>query len=131
MAAGFNGPWTLVAQTTDGHCGWNSFDITISGGRVHYPGGILMGFPASLGGAVAPNGRTKLALTAGPRTATGTGRLGPNRGNGTWSGQGPSGTCSGVWVATRAQAQAGAGSQQMPMPFWMVPPQPAPGTAFR
>lgn len=135
VAASFNGAWTLVAQTTDGHCGYSTFDITISGGQVYYAGGILMGFPASLTGTVAASGQTRLALTAGPRTASGTGRLGPNRGSGKWAGQGPSGTCSGIWAATRVQAQtvsgdAGSGSQ-MPMPFWMAPYQPPPGTPAR
>jgi hypothetical protein len=90
-AAGFNGSWTLVAQTTNGHCRHSYFDITISKGQVLYPGGSLMGFPAGVGGTVAASGQTKLKLVAGPRVATGTGRLGPAQGSGTWSGTGPSG----------------------------------------
>src|ERR1051325_2597823 len=134
-AVSFNGPWTLVAQTTDGHCGYSTFEITISSGRVYYAGGILMGFPASLTGAVASSGRTRLALTAGPRTASGTGQLGRSQGSGTWAGQGPSGTCSGVWTAARAQANAVSGDAtqavQMPVPFWMAPVQPPPATPSR
>jgi len=72
-AASFNGAWTLVAQTTNGHCGQSYFDITINKGEVHYPGGVLMGFPAGLGGTVAPSGQTRLKLVAGPRVAIGTG----------------------------------------------------------
>jgi len=143
-AAGFNGSWTLVAQTTNGHCGHSYFDITISKGQVHYPGGSLMGFPAGLGGTVGPSGQTKLKLVAGPRVATGTGRLGPAQGSGTWSGTGPSGTCSGVWTATRAGAQAAAAPAVAPdvsyptaaSGQWTPPPMPMPvyqpfGTAGR
>ena len=132
-AANFNGAWSLVAQTTNGHCGVSYFDITINRGQVHYPGGVLMGFPAGLGGAVAPSGQTRLKLVAGPRIATGTGRLGPAQGSGTWSGTGPSGTCSGIWTATRVQAQtasAPAPDVSYPTaaaaPAWVPPPMPMP-----
>jgi hypothetical protein len=132
MAASFNGSWTLVAQTTNGHCGVSQFDITISRGQVHYPGGVLMGFPAGLGGTVAPSGQTRLKLVAGPRQATGTGRLNQVQGSGTWSGTGPSGTCSGVWTATRVQAQtvsapaAGVAYPAAATPQWVPPPMPMP-----
>jgi hypothetical protein len=131
MAASFNGSWTLVAQTTNGHCGVSSFDITISRGQVHYPGGVLMGFPAGLGGTVSASGQTRLKLVAGPRVAAGTGRLGQAQGGGTWSGQGPSGICSGVWTATRVQAQTvSAPSADVAYPAaapqWVPPPMPMP-----
>lgn len=132
MAASFNGYWVLVAQTTDGHCGVSRFDITISGGKVHYPGGVLMGFPAGLAGIVSPSGQTRLKLVAGPREATGTGALGPAQGGGKWSGTGSSGTCSGVWTATRVQAHtasAPSGDVAYPSaaaPAWLPPPMPMP-----
>jgi hypothetical protein len=131
-ATSFNGSWTLVAQTTNGHCGASHFDITISRGQIHYPGGVLMGFPAGLGGTVSPSGQTRLKLVAGPRVATGAGRLGQAQGTGTWSGQGPSGTCSGVWTATRVQAHtASAPSADVAYPSaaapqWVPPPMPMP-----
>jgi hypothetical protein len=31
-APSFDGSWTLVAQTTEGHCGYSNFDITIRQG---------------------------------------------------------------------------------------------------
>jgi hypothetical protein len=123
MASSFNGYWVLTAQTTNGHCGHSNFDVTISRGRVHYGGGVLMGFPVSLTGDVASSGRTRLNLTAGPRTATGTGTLGRVQGSGTWAGQGPSGTCSGVWSATRVEAHTA------PVPATYAPaPAPPPVT---
>ena len=102
-AAPFDGYWNLVAQTTAGHCGVTQWDVAISGGRFYYPGGQFMGYPVGLAGAVSPAGRVRVRVMAGPRVADGTGRLGRVRGNGAWGGQGPSGTCSGIWTATRVQ----------------------------
>jgi hypothetical protein len=104
MAANYDGYWSLVAQTTDGHCGVTQWDVAISGGQVHYPGGSYQGFPVGLAGAVSPSGRLQVNVAAGPRVATGAGRLGRVQGSGRWAGQGPSGTCSGVWTARRVQS---------------------------
>jgi hypothetical protein len=112
MAASYDGYWTLVAQTTKGHCGVTRWGVAISGGRLYYPGGFFMGYPVGLGGTVAPSGRTRVIVTAGPRVGRGAGQLGRVQGRGTWAGQGPSGTCSGIWTAARASVQA-------PAPFWM------------
>jgi hypothetical protein len=104
MAANYDGYWSLVAQTTDGHCGVTQWDVAISGGQLHYPGGSFKGAPVGLAGAVSPSGRIQVNVAAGPRAATGVGRLGRVQGNGRWAGQGPSGTCSGVWTARRVQS---------------------------
>ena len=91
-----------------------------------------MGFPAGLGGTVAPSGQTRLKLVAGPRVATGTGRLGQAQGGGTWSGTGPSGTCSDVWTATRVQAHTVSAPSPdvsyptVATPQWVPPPMPMP-----
>jgi hypothetical protein len=113
IAANFDGYWHLVSQTTKGHCGVSQWNVAISGGRLYYPGGFFMGFPVRFSGAVAPSGRLRVTVVAGPRIGHGDGRLGPVRGSGTWSGRGPSGTCSGIWTATRLQA----GTTYAPM-FW-------------
>jgi hypothetical protein len=69
MAANFDGNWTLIARTTDGHCGVNRFDVAISGGQVQYPGGAFMGFPVGLAGVVTPSGRIQVNVAAGPLAA--------------------------------------------------------------
>ena len=51
--------------------------------------------------AVAGSGKTKINGVAGPRQAVGTGTFSPAKGSGKWNGTGPSGVCSGVWVADR------------------------------
>jgi hypothetical protein len=107
-AANYDGYWSLVARTTKGHCGVTRWDVSISGGRLYYSGGFFMGFPVGITGVVSPSGRVQVNVMAGPRVGTGGGRLAGSRGSGTWGGQGPSGTCSGVWTATRIRGYAPA-----------------------
>lgn len=103
-AANFDGNWTLIARTTNGHCGVNRFDVAISGGQLYYPGGSYQGFPVGMAGVVSPSGRIQVNIAAGPRVGNAAGRLGRVQGGGRWAGEGPSGTCSGVWTATRARS---------------------------
>ena len=101
MAASHDGNWSVVAQTPD-HCGTTRWMVRIVGGQVTHPYVVYVGgFPATLNGRVSPSGRITIHAMAGPRGATGTGRLGSHHGGGKWAGQGPSGTCAGVWTATR------------------------------
>jgi len=139
-AANFDGYWSLVAQTTNGHCGATRWDVAISDGQLYYPGGLFMGFPIGLDGAVSPSGRLQVTVAAGPRVASGAGRLGRLEGRGKWAGQGPSGTCSGVWTATRVQphtvfapsghaayaseAASPGIAPQTPMTYWTQPYPP-------
>lgn len=103
-AASFNGYWSLTARTTNGHCGVTQWNVAISDGQFHIPGSYyLMGYPVNLAGVVSPAGRAQVNVTAGPRFASGAGHFAKSRGNGKWAGQGPSGTCSGVWTAMRLQ----------------------------
>jgi predicted signal transduction protein with EAL and GGDEF domain len=57
----------------------------------------LIAMAHNLGIAVIAEG----VETSGPRGASGAGRIALAAGSGTWSGRGPSGTCAGVWRATR------------------------------
>jgi hypothetical protein len=147
MAANFDGHWSLVAQTTNGHCGVTSWDVAISDGQLHYPGGFFQGFPVGLGGNVSHSGRIRVNVVAGPRVATGAGRLGRIQGRGAWSGQGPSGTCSGVWTATRVDQRTAFGppghaafgsapaspgfAPQMPTTYWTERYPPPSWTPYR
>jgi hypothetical protein len=100
-AAPFDGNWNVVVHTTNGHCGISAWQVGINGGQVYSTGAMVGGYPAGLGGAVSPSGQLQFNGTAGPRTARGGGRLYANQGSGKWADVGPSGTCSGVWNATR------------------------------
>jgi hypothetical protein len=97
----FDGNWTIYAQTTRGHCESLQFGLGISGGRIYSTGGSYGGYAARFGGSVSRSGRVEVSAVAGPRAAHGTGRLASFQGSGTWAGRGPSGTCSGVWSASR------------------------------
>jgi hypothetical protein len=106
-AANFDGAWSVLVQTPD-HCGTSQWRVAIIDGQVHHPDVVFVGgYPAGVAGRVSPSGRIAINVTAGPRFASGTGRLGQRQGSGTWAGRGPSGTCAGTWTATRVQPGAG------------------------
>jgi hypothetical protein len=102
IAANFDGNWSMVAQTTRGHCGTIDIGLGINRGLIHSTGGFFAFYPIQLGGRVSNSGHIRMKAVAGPRTAEGTGRFGRFRGSGTWAGRGPSGLCSGVWNANRS-----------------------------
>jgi hypothetical protein len=100
IASPFDGNWSVVAQTTQGHCGSIQFGLAINHGGLYSPGGYyVFGYLAQLGGRVSPSGYVQAIAVAGPRTAHVVGRLRQFRGSGTWAGSGPSGVRSGVWNA--------------------------------
>jgi hypothetical protein len=102
IAGQFDGDWSMVAQTTRGHCGTIDLDLAIRGGRLYSTGGWFAFYPIQLGGRVSAAGHVQMNAVAGPRIARGAGRFGRFQGSGTWNGRGPSGLCSGVWSATRS-----------------------------
>jgi hypothetical protein len=100
IASPFDGNWSVVAQTTQGHCGSIQFGLAINHGRLYSPSGYyVFGYPAQLGGRVSRSGYVQANAVAGPRIAHVAGRLGRFQGSGTWAGSGPSGVCSGIWNA--------------------------------
>ena len=101
-----DGNWSMVAETTRGHCGIIDVGLVISRGRIYSTSGSYAFNPIRLGGRVASSGYVRLNAVTGPRTAHGTGRLHNVSGSGTWSGVGPSGraTGSGTPIAINAGA---------------------------
>ena len=100
IASSFDGNWSVVAQTTQGHRGSMRFGLAINRGRLYSAGGYyVFGYPAQLGGRVSPSSYLQANAVAGPRIAYAAGRLGRFQGSGTWAGSGPSGVCSGIWNA--------------------------------
>src|ERR671923_2024446 len=97
-AASFDGPWSVLVVTRSGPCDQAyRYGVTISRGVVYYAGGG----PVSLTGRVSPSGSVTVRVSSGPQYAIGTGRLARSKGGGSWRGQGPNGSCAGVWSATR------------------------------
>lgn len=120
LAAPFDGDWSLLVQSPD-HCGTTRWNIAIRGGMVYFPGGYALGYPVSMAGRVWPSGVIRVNVAAGPRFASGAGRLGRLQGGGQWAGQGPSGTCAGVWTATRvAPYRAATVSRSAGRPDWVM-----------
>ena len=120
LAAPFDGDWSLLVQSPD-HCGTTRWNIAIRGGMVYYPGGYALGYPVSMAGRVSPSGVIRVNVAAGPRSASGAGRLGRLQGGGQWAGQGPSGTCAGVWTATRvAPYRAATVGRSAGRPDWVM-----------
>jgi hypothetical protein len=101
-AAPYDGSWTMVLVTTSGHCGTIKMGMAVKGGLISATSGKFVRHKISLAGRIAGSGATKINGVAGPRQAIGTGRFTKVKGSGKWNGTGPSGVCSGYWVAVRA-----------------------------
>jgi hypothetical protein len=102
IAARFDGTWTMVAMTTNGHCGNIKIGLAISGNQISSTSGKFVFRPIQLAGRISASGQTKINAVAGPRIAQGTGKFVGSRGSGKWSGTGPSGICTGIWSAVRS-----------------------------
>jgi hypothetical protein len=100
-AGKFDGDWSMVVQTTRGHCGTVPVGMGIKRGRIFSTGGSFAFYAIKLGGSVSGSGRASIKAVAGPRVARGSGRFKRMSASGTWTGTGPSGRCSGVWRASR------------------------------
>lgn len=101
-AAPYDGKWSMVAVTTDGHCGNIKVGLAIRGGRISSTSGKFVFRPIKVAGLVSGSGQTRLTAVAGPRKAQGNGRFTRSKASGKWAGTGPSGLCSGYWVAVPA-----------------------------
>ena len=92
----FDGIWSVVIMTRVGLCDSSyRYPIRISNGRVGNAGNASV----SISGKVGKNGSLIVNVSAGDKTATGTGRLVGKTGSGSWSGG--NGACAGVWEAER------------------------------
>ena len=101
-AAPYDGSWTMQLVTTSGHCGVINMGVAVKGGLISATSGKFVFHKISLAGRIAGSGATKINGVAGPRQAIGTGHFTKAKGKGKWNGTGPSGVCSGYWVAVRA-----------------------------
>lgn len=102
FASPYDGSWTMVLTTTNGHCGVINIGVAIAGGHISATSGKFVAHRIALNGQIWGSGKTKINGVAGPRQAIGIGRFTRVKGSGTWNGTGPSGVCSGVWAAARA-----------------------------
>jgi hypothetical protein len=90
----YDGLWSVVIITQSGTCDRAyRYPIRISNGSVVNEGSS----PATISGKVANNGSVTVTVSAGSRSAHGSGRLSGQIGTGSWRG----GDCAGTWEAER------------------------------
>jgi len=96
-APSYDGIWSVVIVTEKGACDRAyRYPIRIHNGSVLAEGSS----PATITGRVAGNGAVTVTVSAGNKSATGSGRLSGTVGVGSWKG----GECSGTWEAERRGA---------------------------
>ncbi len=90
----YDGLWSVSIITEKGDCdrGYR-YPIRISQGLLANGGSD----PFTISGKVSPSGAIVVMVSAGDKSATGSGRLAGNIGGGHWQG----GSCSGTWSAER------------------------------
>jgi hypothetical protein len=90
----YDGVWSVSIVTEKGDCdrGYR-YPIRIVHGLLANGGSD----PFTISGKVAPSGAITVTVSHGDKSATGSGRLAGNSGEGFWSG----GACSGTWTAER------------------------------
>jgi hypothetical protein len=97
----YDGIWSVLIVTEKGDCdrGYR-YPIRITHGMLINGGSN----PFTISGRVLPSGAITVTVSAGQKSATGTGRLAGNSGGGSWQG----GSCSGSWTAERRNSVASA-----------------------
>jgi hypothetical protein len=92
-----DGLWSVSIVTEKGDCdrGYR-YPIRITNGVLSNPGDQVF----TITGKVVPSGAIVVTVSAGNKSATGTGRLAGDIGAGSWNG----GACSGSWTAEKRGA---------------------------
>ena len=91
----YDGLWSVSIITEKGDCdrGYR-YPIRIQNGALANAGNVTA---VSINGKVQPTGAITVIVSSGSKSATGSGRLSGDLGEGHWSG----GECSGSWTAER------------------------------
>ena len=90
----YDGLWSVVIVTEKGSCDRAyRYPVRIANGAVQNDGPSLINVSGKVGG----NGAVVVTVSAGDKSATGTGKLSAKLGGGKWSG----GECAGTWQAER------------------------------
>ena len=95
--AQFDGNWSVSIVTNSGSCdrGYR-YALHIANGRIYYDNP-----EPNINGQVNARGQVSVTVSAGGQSASGTGRLSRDYGEGTWIGRSASDQCSGHWEAER------------------------------
>jgi hypothetical protein len=95
--AQFDGNWSVSIVTDSGSCdrGYR-YALRIANGRIFYDNPSF-----NINGQVNARGQVSVTVGAGGQSASGTGRLSRDYGEGTWIGRSAADQCSGHWEAER------------------------------
>lgn len=93
----FDGNWSVSIVTDSGSCdrGYR-YALHIANGRIYYDNPSF-----NVNGMVNARGQVSVTVSAGGQSASGTGRLSRDYGEGTWSGRSAADRCAGHWEAER------------------------------
>ena len=90
----YDGLWSVTIMTQKGNCDASyRYPVRISNGAVQNDGPSLINVSGKVGG----NGAVTVLVSAGDKSANGTGKLSGKIGGGVWAG----GSCAGRWEAER------------------------------
>ena len=90
----YDGLWSVTIMTQKGNCDASyRYPVRISNGAVQNDGPSLINVSGKVGG----NGAVTVLVSAGDKSANGTGKLSAKVGGGVWAG----GSCAGRWEAER------------------------------
>jgi hypothetical protein len=93
----YDGLWSVLVMTQKGDCDpAYRYPIRIANGQLANAGDNAF----IITGKVAPTGAISVTVSAGGKSANGSGRLAADEGGGSWIG----GSCSGSWTAERRGA---------------------------
>ena len=93
-APSYDGLWSVVIVTEKGSCDRAyRYPVRISNGAVQNDGPSLINVSGKVGG----NGAVTVLVSAGDKSAAGSGKLSAKIGGGKWAG----GSCAGTWQAER------------------------------
>lgn len=92
----YDGSWSLSIVTERGSCDRTYyFQVQIANGIVSHSN------LAKFRGRVSSGGAVRVSVSAGGKSASGSGRLSQSAGRGRWTGHSGSDRCSGHWTAQR------------------------------
>jgi len=94
-ANSYDGMWSVTINTQSGDCPSSlRYSVRVARGRVYADDPSYQ-----VNGSVAPNGATRVTVSEKGKSASGSGRLSGNSGQGRW--RTGSGECAGQWTAER------------------------------
>jgi len=93
----FDGNWSVLVVTNSGSCDRAyRYALHINDGRISYDDPSI-----AVSGRVTPRGYVHVTVSAGGQSASGSGHLSADSGEGRWNGHSSTSACSGYWQAER------------------------------